>query len=96
MSLQLGKLGAGLMQWGTTDIDDKVVNPKGNLAEDEVRNIWRTCRERQIVFFDTAEGKKAYGLEMSPSCYLIFFVMKEQNISSKCYPNAFCNILIQI
>jgi aryl-alcohol dehydrogenase-like predicted oxidoreductase len=56
--LELGKLGAGLMQWGTTDIDDKVVNPKGNLNEEEVRDIWKTCRHHQIVFFDTAEGKK--------------------------------------
>lgn len=55
--LELGKLGAGLMQWGTTDIDHKVVNPKGNLREDEVRNIWKTCRHHQIVFFDTAEGE---------------------------------------
>ena len=54
--LELGKLGAGLMQWGTTAIDEKVVNPKGNLTEEEVRNIWKTCRDRQIVFFDTSEG----------------------------------------
>jgi len=56
VDLQLGKLGAGLMQWGTTDIDDKVVNPKGNLTDEEVRNIWKVCRDRQVVFFDTAEG----------------------------------------
>jgi aryl-alcohol dehydrogenase-like predicted oxidoreductase len=54
--LKLGKLGAGLMQWGTTDIDNKIVNPKGNLAEDDVRAIWKTCRDHNIVFFDTAEG----------------------------------------
>jgi aryl-alcohol dehydrogenase-like predicted oxidoreductase len=55
-TLELGKLGAGLMQWGTTDIDDKVVNPKGNLNETEVRELWNTCRQCNIVFFDTAEG----------------------------------------
>jgi aryl-alcohol dehydrogenase-like predicted oxidoreductase len=55
-TLELGKLGAGLMQWGTTDIDDKMVNPRGNLNETEVREIWETCRQHQVVFFDTAEG----------------------------------------
>ena len=55
--LKLGKLGAGLMQWGTTDIDNKIVNPKGNLSEDDVREIWKTCRDHDIVFFDTAEGR---------------------------------------
>eukprot|EP00980_Cylindrotheca_fusiformis_P000488 scaffold120_cov59-Cylindrotheca_fusiformis.AAC.4 len=54
--LQLGGLGIGLMQWGTTNIDNKVVNPKGNLSDDEVRNIWSTCRKHNVLFFDTAEG----------------------------------------
>jgi hypothetical protein len=57
--LDLGAIGVGLMQWGTTNIDDKVVNPKGNLSESEVRDIWTSCREHNIVFFDTAEGRKA-------------------------------------
>jgi hypothetical protein len=56
-ALSLGGLGIGLMQWGTTGIDNHVVNPKGNLPDKEVRNIWRICREHKIVFFDTAEGK---------------------------------------
>jgi pyridoxine 4-dehydrogenase len=54
--LDLGKLGAGLMQWGTTWIDDQIVNPKGNLTDDQVQELWKTCRSRHIVFFDTAEG----------------------------------------
>jgi aryl-alcohol dehydrogenase-like predicted oxidoreductase len=54
--IQLGGLGIGLMQWGTTHIDNKVVNPKGNLSEHDVRQIWKKCREQNIVFFDTAEG----------------------------------------
>ena len=54
--LNLGGLGIGLMQWGTTNIDDKVVNPKGNLSNDTVQNIWKQCRDNNIVFFDTAEG----------------------------------------
>ena len=54
--LDLGGLGVGLMQWGTTNIDENVVNPKGNLSEEDVRNIWKSCRSKNIVFFDTAEG----------------------------------------
>jgi aryl-alcohol dehydrogenase-like predicted oxidoreductase len=57
MSLKLGQVGMGLMQWGSTKIDDKVVNPKGNLSEQEVHELWKTCRAQNIVFFDTAEGK---------------------------------------
>ena len=55
--LELGKLGAGLMQWGTTDIDNNVVNPKGNIPDEDVRNIWKSCRDHKVVFFDTAEGR---------------------------------------
>ena len=54
--LNLGGLGIGLMQWGTTNIDNNVVNPKGNLSNDTVQNIWKQCRDNGIVFFDTAEG----------------------------------------
>ena len=54
--LNLGGVGIGLMQWGTTNIDNKVVNPKGNLTNDVVQTIWKQCRENNIVFFDTAEG----------------------------------------
>ena len=54
--LNLGGLGIGLMQWGTTNIDNNVVNPKGNLSNDTVQNIWKQCRDNDIVFFDTAEG----------------------------------------
>lgn len=57
-SLDWGRitLGAGLMQWGTTHIDDAFVNPKGNLSDDTVREIWQTCLQSGITFFDTAEG----------------------------------------
>ena len=58
--LQLGGIGIGLMQWGTTNIDNKVVNPKGNLSDEVVQEIWKQCRESDIVFFDTAEG--TYGI----------------------------------
>ena len=59
-SLNLGQLGIGTMQWGTTMIDDTIVNPKGNLSETTIRDIWKTCRENDIGFFDTAEGKKKW------------------------------------
>eukprot|EP00934_Nitzschia_sp_Nitz4_P000322 Nitzschia sp. Nitz4//scaffold23_size168460//11093//12308//NITZ4_002201-RA/size168460-snap-gene-0.150-mRNA-1//-1//CDS//3329543581//322//frame0 len=55
-NLDLGLVGAGLMQWGTTSIDNKVVNPKGNLSDTGVRDVWTACRDRGITFFDTAEG----------------------------------------
>ena len=55
--LDLGQLGVGLMQWGTTDIDHKIVNPKGNLSDEECCEIWKTCRQSNIIFFDTAEGR---------------------------------------
>jgi hypothetical protein len=54
--LDLGGLGVGLMQWGTTSIDNNIVNLKGNLTEADVRSIWESCRQHNIVFFDTAEG----------------------------------------
>ena len=54
--LDLGGLGVGLMQWGTTNVDDKFVNPKGNLSDEEVQELWKICRQRKIVFYDTAEG----------------------------------------
>ncbi|KAL3909398.1 MAG: hypothetical protein SGILL_008102 [Bacillariaceae sp.] len=56
VDLDMGSLGAGLMQWGTTAIDDAIVNPKGNLSDETVRLLWKTCRDKDIVFFDTAEG----------------------------------------
>ena len=49
--LDLGGMGVGLMQWGTTSIDNNIVNPKGNFAEADVRRIWESCREHNIVFF---------------------------------------------
>ncbi|KAL3929117.1 MAG: hypothetical protein SGBAC_012352 [Bacillariaceae sp.] len=54
--LHLGEIGIGLMQWGTTKIDERVVNPKGNLSDDMVQQLWKTCRDKKVVFFDTAEG----------------------------------------
>jgi hypothetical protein len=68
--LDLGGLGIGLMQWGTTEIDNRIVNPKGNLTEEGVRDIWKSCREHHIVFFDTAEGKaRKGGLEQTVEYY---------------------------
>lgn len=55
-NLDLGGLGIGLMQWGTTGIDDRFVNAKGNLCEAVVRDIWKSCIDNRILFFDTAEG----------------------------------------
>ncbi|CAJ1945862.1 unnamed protein product, partial [Cylindrotheca closterium] len=37
--LDLGEIGVGLMQWGTTKIDERVVNPKGNLSDDTVQEL---------------------------------------------------------
>jgi hypothetical protein len=54
--LDLGKLGAGLMQWGTSWIHNQIVNPKGDLTDDKVQLLWKTCRSHHIVFFDMAEG----------------------------------------
>ena len=56
--LDFGGLGIGLMQWGTTGIDNRVVNPKGNLSDQVVRDIWKKCRDDNIKFFDTAEGMR--------------------------------------
>lgn len=56
--LDLGDIGVGLMQWGTTHIDERMVNPKGNLTDETVQELWKTCREQKVVFFDTAEGEQ--------------------------------------
>jgi aryl-alcohol dehydrogenase-like predicted oxidoreductase len=58
--LVLGGVAVGLMQWGSTTIDNSFVNPHGNLTDDTCRQIWKACMDRNttnvICMADTAEG----------------------------------------
>jgi len=50
-------LALGLLQWGTTPIDHRVINgSRGMLTEMESREIYQTFRSSGVVLFDTAEG----------------------------------------
>jgi aryl-alcohol dehydrogenase-like predicted oxidoreductase len=49
-------LAIGTLQWGTTWIDDKIINSKGVLEESTCREIVMLCSKARITLFDTAEG----------------------------------------
>lgn len=50
-------LALGLLQWGTTPIDDRLINgSRGMLTETEAEEIYRTFRSSGVLLFDTAEG----------------------------------------
>ena len=50
-------LALGMLQWGTTAIDDKIINgQRGMLTDAEADGIYQAFRSRGVVLFDTAEG----------------------------------------
>jgi aryl-alcohol dehydrogenase-like predicted oxidoreductase len=49
-------LAIGTLQWGTTWIDDKLVNSKGVLEEETVQEILQIASEAGVTLLDTAEG----------------------------------------
>lgn len=51
-------LALGMLQWGTTSFDRKVINGSrgGNLTDAEALEIYQSFRSRGVVLFDTAEG----------------------------------------
>ena len=50
-------LALGMLQWGTTPLDQYVINgSRGVLTEEEAEEIYSTFRSHGIVLFDTAEG----------------------------------------
>lgn len=50
-------LSLGMLQWGTTPIDDRILNgSRGVLTESQAREIYQAFRSRGVVLFDTAEG----------------------------------------
>lgn len=50
-------LALGMLQWGTTPIDNTIINgPRGILTEAEAWEIYQTFRTHGVVLFDTAEG----------------------------------------
>ncbi len=50
-------LSLGMLQWGTTPIDHRILNgARGVLTESQAREIYRAFRSSGIVLFDTAEG----------------------------------------
>ncbi len=49
-------LAIGTLQWGTTWLDDKVVNHHGNLSDETCRDIVDICTAAGVTLYDTAEG----------------------------------------
>mmetsp|Transcript_5218 Transcript_5218/g.10189 ORF Transcript_5218/g.10189 Transcript_5218/m.10189 type:complete len:457 (-) Transcript_5218:7316-8686(-) len=50
-------LSLGMLQWGTTPIDHRILNgSRGVLTESQAREIYQAFRSRGVVLFDTAEG----------------------------------------
>lgn len=54
----------GTLQWGTTWVDDKIINASGVITEEVARDIVDTITTKGVTLFDTAEG---YGGGMSES-----------------------------
>jgi aryl-alcohol dehydrogenase-like predicted oxidoreductase len=50
-------LAVGTLQWGTTWIDDKIINARGGvLPEDVCRDVVHVFRQAGVTLWDTAEG----------------------------------------
>jgi len=49
-------LAIGTLQWGTTWVDDKLINSQGCLAEETVRDIIAILQPAGVELYDTAEG----------------------------------------
>ena len=49
-------LAVGTLQWGTTPIDQLIINPKGCISEAEAANIIKDFSEAGVTLWDTAEG----------------------------------------
>jgi aryl-alcohol dehydrogenase-like predicted oxidoreductase len=49
-------LAIGTLQWGTTWIDDKIINHSGVLKEETCKEIVSICDGSGITLYDTAEG----------------------------------------
>ena len=72
-------LAIGTLQWGTTWLDDKVVNHHGNLSDHTCRDIADVCAGAGVTLYDTAEG---YGGGTSEKRLGRLFSPKDQNDSS--------------
>lgn len=49
-------LAIGTLQWGTTPVDQAIINPKGVISETEARQIVDTVSGANVTLWDTAEG----------------------------------------
>ena len=49
-------LAVGTLQWGTTWVDDAIINSKGCISEAEAEAIVSHFRQQGVSLFDTAEG----------------------------------------
>ena len=49
-------LAVGTLQWGTTWIDDRLINGKGVIDDAACRDILDLCAAAGVTLFDTAEG----------------------------------------
>mmetsp|Transcript_33187 Transcript_33187/g.88117 ORF Transcript_33187/g.88117 Transcript_33187/m.88117 type:complete len:356 (-) Transcript_33187:38-1105(-) len=70
-------LSIGTLQWGTTPIDQHMINPNGCITEHTALEIVEELRKNKVTFFDTAEG---YGGGTSEK--------RLGRIASKVYPSS--------
>ena len=49
-------LAVGTLQWGTTWVDQRLINSKGVISENEAKAIVNDFRAAGVSLFDTAEG----------------------------------------
>lgn len=49
-------LAIGTLQWGTTLVDQQLINPRGCISETEARAIVQEFHDANVTLYDTAEG----------------------------------------
>ena len=89
-------LAVGTLQWGTTYVDEHIINSKGVISESEARNIVTTFAGGGVTLWDTAEGygggtsEKRLGrlLNSPPSIVMTKFLPVPWRFSHACMERA--------
>jgi len=89
-------LAVGTLQWGTTSVDERIINSKGVISETEARQIVHAFSEGGVTLWDTAEGygggtsEKRLGRVLSspPAIYMTKFLPVPWRFSHACFERA--------
>lgn len=89
-------LAVGTLQWGTTPVDEHVINSKGVISETEARNIVDEFERGGVTLWDTAEGygggtsEKRLGrlLSSPPAIVMTKFLPVPWRYSHACFERA--------